>query len=713
MTFDPNEQTWYPSCVVKLTLRYDESLQRIKPQDETTLDAMRAQTQESRTIGKVGADEIGSSVGAVGDPLRNPSGKHRPRRALENAALAQIDEVSPSANLAPTSQALTPGGGGVNTNGGSTSMPTTETEPLTLGTDSFTVIANRVPRKGSFRLPHPRTAPEFELTFDYSEFPVDPQILRACGVEIHIGSVSADDFARGMIGELDEDGRPLSILKTTTDVVDQTTGRKQLNTGTLLFYGTADTWDIEHSDADSTIVIKGREIRAILIDVKIKPSLISKLKLDQPIDRVISDLLKTIPFEHGFRMTVATDVAEWPNGIVPSPGDAGGMTRVRIKAASSASLVKPKLASGSDPGVQTGDAGRSTPGNGSGANYWDLITNYCEICGAMPYVVGSVLWIRPVHRVFDIVDPNSRIPTPFAGGRPRQSGEETIRARRLVLGRDIEKLSLQRKFGGVAIVPTVQCISFDDKGVGRQRLIFGQWPPKGSSAAEAKAENELLRVPMWGITSVERLTQIARGIYEEVGRGETGGTASTNNLASFGGLNSDPDMLRIRPLEPIQFVVDQSSRRVALPVISERNDIERLSFSEEVKLLHERLGDLAVARAMTALARGAIRELIQYYQIVGVNYEWDRGIKTSIQFQNYIIPRHAMTAASDLKDRKQISATKVKVTGAGRKAQVQTSPRATPPPDPTAPTSDAVRAVSDFAGDSSPLAGALRRLRGR
>lgn len=735
MTFDPREQTWHPSCVVKLTLRYDEAIQRAKPRDETTLEAMRAQTQESRTVGKEGADlingaTVGGAAGSIGDPIRNPSGKHRPRRAMENAALAQLDERVPTAAFGPSSQALTPGGGGVNTNSGPTTVPSTEIEPLTFGTDSFTVIANRVPRKGSFRLPHPRTAPEFSLVFDYSEFPVDPRILRACGVEIHLGSVSAEDFARGMVGETDTDGRPFSILKPTTDVVDQTTGRKKLNIGTLLFYGTADTWDVEHSDADSTITIKGREIRAILIDVKIKPSQVQKVKLNQPIDRVISDLIGTVPFEHGFRMTVATDTTEWPNGIVPSPCDADGMTKIRIKAVSAASLVKPKNASGSDPGVRTGDASQSTPGNGSGANYWDIITNYCEICGAMPYVVGSTLWVRPIHRIFDIVDPDSKIPTPFEGGRPREVGEEKIRARRLVLGRDIEKLALQRKFGGVAIVPTVQCISFDDKGVGRQRLIFGQWPPRGSSAADAKAENELLRVPMWGITSVDRLTQIARGIYEEVGRGETGGTASTSNLASFGGTNADADMLRMRPLEPIEFVVDQSSRRVALPIISERNDIERLSFSEEVKLLHERIGDLAVAKAMTALARGALHELLQYYQVVGVNFEWDRGIKTSVQFQNYIIPRHGAVAKSDVKDRKQITATKVKVTGAGRKAQIAREARVTPPattatealapfgisPQTTALAGQASDTAADVITESvlgTTVSGALKRLRGR
>ena len=39
------EDSWYPSCVVKLTIRFDESLQINKPRDETDIDALSAQTQ--------------------------------------------------------------------------------------------------------------------------------------------------------------------------------------------------------------------------------------------------------------------------------------------------------------------------------------------------------------------------------------------------------------------------------------------------------------------------------------------------------------------------------------------------------------------------------------------------------------------------------------------------------------------------------------------
>lgn len=678
---DSLDESWYPSCVVKLTIRFDEALQVRKPKDQTSLDANRAQTPESRVVGSA------TSASQSGDVTR-PTGKHRPRVALDDAVRAQANAVLSGADQRLPTSALTPGAASVSQRGTS-NVPRTEVEPLTYGTDSFTVICNRVPKKGTFTLPHPRSAPTFTLVFDYSEFPIDPTLIRAVGVEIHLGAVPPEDFARGMRGQTDSDGRPFSILKTTTDIVDPFTGRKMANDATLLFYATADTWDVEHSDHGGIVTLEGREIRSILIDTKVVPAKVAKVKLKQTITDVVSDLLQTIPFENSFRLCVATSEPEWPNGVVPSPGDADGLTAVRTKAASrEGAKTKETSASGGAAGVKTGDkATQSSPDNGGKASYWDLITNYCELVGAMPHIIGSMLWIRPVHRIFDIVNPNSKLPTPFAGGNPRDvktSGDlsERLRVRRLVLGREIKRLKVQRKFGGVAIVPTVQTISFDDTKAGQQRLIFGQWPPAGSSAADNKAESELLRVPMWGVRSVERLTQIARGVYEEIGRGETGGSAETNNLASFGGSNGDPDLLRLRPLEPVEFVVDTTARRAGMPIVSDVNYLAGLSFSQEVEQLHRILGDLALARAFASLARGAVQEVLRYYQVVGVTFEWDKGIKTSMQFQNYVIPRHFTADVSDL-DKSQpnkVSTRTVKVVGGGRKAKAKAdSVKATTP----------------------------------
>ena len=434
-------------------------------------------------------------------------------------------------------------------------------------------------------------------------------------------------------------------------------GRPAVNKATLLFYGVVDTWDIDHGDSGSTVQLKGRDVRALFIDAKPPMAKLAKLDLSKPIDQVVRDIIATMGLDADLRLTVATDVGEWDGGEIPSPGDAEGLTRVRMKPAS-----------GGDGAA--GGATGGTPQTGGKTSYWDLITNYCTLVGGIPQIEGSTLWIRPVRRVFDIVAQNSTIATPFAGGQPRTVGTEQIRARRLVYGRDISKLSISRKFAG-AVVPTIQCISFDDRAAGRQRLIFGQWPPDESVTAKTKGDDEVLRVPMYGVRSVEQLTRIAHGIYEEIGRGETGGQAETKNLATLGGDNSDPDILRLRPTQPIELVVDARALRTLAPVVSELTDQARRTFSEEVDVLHRRLGDRLVARALVALARGAVRELLTFYQVMGVEYDWSpSGVRTTISFQNYIVPRQSVLEA-DVGRPKQVSATAVEVSGTHAKAQVK------------------------------------------
>lgn len=655
MAMDPDFGSWYPSCVVKLTIRYDESMQVADTgeHDATTARGQAAQTQEGRITGNEQPADGAQPAGAT-------SPKHRPRRGItehttsigpvtgqpldvaqQNAALSELDEYQ----APPGSEFTTPGASPVDPRGGARSdvAPSSETVPVTFGTDGFTVIANRVPKKGSFTLAHPRSAATFSITFDYTEFPVDPRIIRAVGVEVHLGAVSAEDYARGMAGEKDTDGRPLSILKTTSGLIDPWSGRPATNDATLLFHAIADTWDVDHSDGGSYITIEGRDIRSLFIDAKAPLEKIAKIDLRKPINEVVEDIIRTMGVEHDLRMNIMIDAAEWPEKRIPSPGDVDGLTRVRLGS--------------------SGQNTSQTPQTGTKTSYWDLITNYCTLVGGIPQFQGSSLWIRPARRVFDVL--NKTLATPFRGGAARRVGTEQLRARRLVYGRDIKRLRFQRKFQGT-VVPTIQTISYDDRASGAQRLIFGQWPPATSEQAKAKAEGELLRIPMHGIRSVKQLNEIAHDIYEEIGRGEVGGTADTQNLASYGGDNSDPDMLRLRPMEPVEFVIDKRTLNTLAPVVSELTDQERRSFSEEVDVLHRRLGDRALARVLTAMARGTIRELIAFYQVIGIQYEWGGGLKMAIQFQNYIVPRHkADRTAVDPPD---IRRTRIDVAGAQRKA---------------------------------------------
>lgn len=638
-----DDRSYYPSCVVNLTIRYDEALQIATAPGKTrrTQRDRRAAPSPTVTFGDITV-ETAAGVRKIKSPFA------RPRPGLNERTAAPLI-ITPKRDRRGKILA------------GSTSGQVLE--PLTFGSDSFTVIGSRVPLKGAFSLPHPREAARFNLTFDYADLPIDPRLVRALGVEIHLGTVSAANYARGMAGKRDRDGRPLSILRTRTDLLDPFTGKPAVDDGTLLFFGVADQWDVDHDcEGGSMVFMEGRDIRGLLIDAKIPPAQVAKIDLAQPIDVVVANIIKTMGIDHDLQFDVMTDESEWPNHEVPSPGDANGLTRVRLGS------------SGSKP---TATAANGGGGGGNKTSYWDLITNYCTLVGAMPQWRGTTLWIRPTRSVFDLVL-DTKLETPFKGGRARTVGSEQIRVRRLVYGRDLKKLTFSRKFMG-KVVPIIRCVSFDDQGEGEQRLIFGQWPPDNSPEAQAKADSEVLTVPMYGIRSVERLIQIARGVYEEIGRGETGGTADSSVLASYGGDNSDPDLLRLRPTEPVEFVVDARTLKARSPLVSELNNIERRTFDEEVEVLYQRLGDRDLARALTALARNAVREVLQFYQVIGVQYDWHGakgGVRTQFTFQNYIVPRHAdMAAASKRANAAKPRSTRAEVVGQQRQAAIKDAQR--------------------------------------
>lgn len=647
-----NSTTFRVSCVVNLTLQYDEALQ-VK---ETPDDAAVA----------VGQNLLEELAGTSNKPftlagsLTSNDASARRRRGRGNATQSKAgnDRQANSKTGAAAS------------GGGPSGAPPPAIEgvggyvliPLTFGSDGFTVFTSRVPITGSFTIPHPREAGTFTLQFDFREFPIDPRLLRAVGVEIHLGTVSDSDYARGMDGQRDQNGRPYSILRTRTDGVDPTTGKQAVDTDTLVFYGTVDKWEVEHSEKSSVINLEGRDVRAIFIDTKLAFDRLGTLNTRQPINNVVIDVIKTITMENDFTIDVFTDVAEWPNGVVPSPGDVDGMTRVR----SGAGGGQPKA---TPPNAAAGGAGDKV-------NYWDLITNYCALVGAVPYIRGTALWIRPARRIFDVIADEDLKSTAFAGGVPRESNGVPFGIRQFVYGRDLLKLKFDRKFAG-KVVPVVECISIDDRQRGMNRLLIAQWPPKASPVAKAKADAEVLKIPVPGIRSIVRLTEIAHDVYEEIGRGETGGSAETVNSSSFGGDNTDPDNLRLRPGDPVKFVVDARALSDVSPVVSELNEASRRSFEDEVAVVERRLGDRDIARALVASARNAIPDLLSYYQVHRVQYAWSSatGIKIGFDFQNYILSRHGGTDDKPIAKTPSSSVDKqnVKIAGQYKKAQIQPS----------------------------------------
>ncbi len=519
------------------------------------------------------------------------------------------------------------------------------------GNDNLSAISNILPKTASVDLSGYRQAGKWALDFDYRNFPIDPRLCRAVLVEIHLGCVQAQDFSDGMARTKPTGGRK-SVLETRN-----VSGA--MREETLAIMGLADTIHSAWSDKGAMVHMEGRDLRGIMLDAGARPDVLAKLKLDQPINLVVAQILALHPF--GIGITVSVNDDDWPGGTIPSPADAQGLTRVN------------RGAFGTVPGMQP----RADP---SQLSVWDIITNYCTVVGAVPYFIGQVLHVRPARSLYSRFKLDARgnpaVPTPFQGGQVRtvhtQAGTEKLTIRRLVFGGDVTSLEFERKLGGVK-VPQVEIVSHNTSSTkrGLGRLLIARFPPDplvdsgdpaavdetSSPTSDATTEaakvtsvapggqthKQIIRLSFPGIQSQERLNRIARDLWEEIGRGEMGGKVSTKNLTTFGGTNQDPDLLSIRPGDPIEIVFDSRSLKSAPPLSHEVADHNRRSFEDEVSFIAQRLGgDRNLARVLVATARNQVQELQSFFRVNNVHFGWDseNGVEVQFDYQNFLEARY-------------------------------------------------------------------------
>lgn len=499
-------------------------------------------------------------------------------------------------------------------------------------TNPLSHLWSTVPRSASVELPSYRQAGTFNLEFLHRDFPIDPRIVRAMRATIYLGTVSALAWGDGATGTTFS-GRRTSVLNP-----DRSSTREQL------LVGMADTIHAEFSDRGSVIKIDGRDLRGTLLDLPISPVTLEKIDLEKPLDEVVQYLVdKLHPL--GANIKVETDPSEWPDGKVPSPHVRDDLTRANKNAEGSASMT-------------------STPADANTINYWDLITQWSFICGAIPYFVGDRIRIRPSRSLYDQLkldgEANAKFPYPFADS----SGNPTKRPvrpplvdfgaatdygfRRMVFGHDIMSLRFERKLAGVKL-PTIRVVSIDPdsaKGVDN-RLLDVSWPDAEDSVRRAStvgpsgknaATNEIY-VTVYGIKNKKRLLDIAKALRVEISKQELGGSVTTKNLSSFGGGNHDADLLRLRPGDPIELLMNASGLAVYPPPISELTNVAAMGRSELVKFVKERLGqtDDALAEAVADSLTNAYGQLQSVFRVGNVKFSWQEGIvEVSFDFQNYV-----------------------------------------------------------------------------
>lgn len=540
-------------------------------------------------------------------------------------------------------------------------MPSTLPDMLSGKFDALTLATERIPKGMTVELPGYRQAGKFSLTLDFQDLALDPRQIRAIGVEIHLGTVSGTAFAQGMSTTVPGIGGRPSVIKTRDS-------GGNVNLDTLVIMGSADEISWHHTKDSSEITLEGRDLRGILLDSPIRPDQLRKLKLSASIVDVIAQIISFHPFGERFRVKYVAN--EWPNNTPTSPGVVGDYTRVRL----GAQEVNP----GNPSGSQVSLSGAGDPRK---CNFWDMITKYCFLCGAVPYFVGPNLWIRKARTLFDTVGqdiPTVIRPTDTSAflsqGLPatRAFNGERLKTRRMVYGENILDLKMVRKLGGVT-TPTIELVcvntSSDQRGMNPvsglpNRLLVSQFdginlthpvtnpPPilphgKRRNVKRTKmspngktALQEFLRIPVHGIANIQLLDELAIDVFNEVARQELTGSFSTKDLASLAGDNEDADLLRLRPGDPMELMVRSDASISSSPVEAELIRNERFHESRLAQAFSDETNaGTAAAKAVARTKRGSsVPELQRFFRTANVKFAWstDDGVTVSADFQNYV-----------------------------------------------------------------------------
>src|SRR5262249_8859335 len=128
---------------------------------------------------------------------------------------------------------------------------------------------------------------------------------------------------------------------------------------------------------------------------------------------------------------------------------------------------------------------------------------------------------------------------------------------------------------------------------------------------------------------------------------------SSKDLASLGGDNEDADILRVRPGDACEFLVDSTGVQGLPPVVSELNTEAAASVQEAANKLAQRLGGRNdLAQLLVGVARGQFQKLQNVFRAENVKYTWGAsdGIAVDFDFKNYIEARYDVTPSASSKD---------------------------------------------------------------
>lgn len=503
---------------------------------------------------------------------------------------AQVDPTAPSGVTryvigVPSSD---PGGGG----------PQNRTQ----SSDGLTWDFTAIPKSVTWSQNGLRKAATLQVALKFIDLPFDPRMCRSVAVELLLGCVDYETAALEASGDWQGQDAPV-IPRTYTGPY----GEPRTN---LRFQGFVDSWENEWDDGEPTVTLECTDNTQLLIDQEHSPRVV--LNMNQPIDQAIAGYLAN------YVQFAGMSVEYRPSGDSPPV----------LNNVLAGTAYRPNL------GPTLSRSGAAT--GASKASTWDYLT---EVCGSVAHSIrvdGTVIVIQRVRSIMA----KSTSPRPDDPFTPRTVDGRSYPSRTLIYGSNLKKLKFSRNLRRHA-PQNVECRSYSQS---QKKVLVARFPQVSPSVSSQETQMRALPgntqpdqkwtvIQVSGIESQTVLNQIAQEYYESVGRQELKVDAETENMASFGGGNTDPDILDMKFGDQFQLFVDRGA-----PARSSVNQIEQyLTATQRASSFFQSLG--FTQQFSDQYARNYTNAGFQYaFRMHEMRISWDgeKGCQISLSGVNYV-----------------------------------------------------------------------------
>lgn len=467
------------------------------------------------------------------------------------------------------------------------------------------VVGGIIPKSATLGRNGIRSADTLSISIKFLDLPIDPRTVRSCAVQFYLGTLTDKEFQRGADGETRGSyfGNNTPNADTPLNVIPDTyiddNGQERTN---LRFEGFVDKWKVEFPDEGQPMVtLECRDNTTLLIDQLAPPKLMLNVK--KPIDVAIAEYMANFPRFSGLRVEYR------PGGVTPP---ALGETLAKT-------AYRPPL--GPPPG---GDMA-----------VWDYFTDVLGSIGHTIRVDGTTVVLqRPATYTRSEFSASVRPDDPY---KPRKlaSGRE-LGLRHFIYGRNVKSMTIERSYT-VNALQNVEVRCYSPK---RKKVLVARFPKVGDQVFNMTVRPGDIADQKWLVIRVSRpiedekmLRIVAQGIYESINRNEMTINVKTRNLSSFGGGNSDPDLLDLQATDTIEVQVNR-----------EEQDFSSITAIESIMLVQERArkylevigydGKFAEAYAIAYSNIG----LQTTFRVRAVSMTWDidNGVEIDAMCVNYV-----------------------------------------------------------------------------